>query len=70
MTPALAEDVEAIEAIGRLAGRFGVARIMTLLAEFAHERAEHLMLEGNRPEAARRMQEYRALERAAETLRR
>jgi hypothetical protein len=70
MTPSIVEETDAIEAIGQLTDRFGVARIVTLLAEAAHERAEHLMLKGNRPEAMRRMQEYRALEKAADTLRR
>jgi len=69
MTPAVVEETEAIQALGRLAGHLGVARIVTLLAEFAHERADHLMLAGNRTEAGRRMQEYRVLERAAEALR-
>jgi len=69
MTPTVVEETDAIQALGQLAGHLGVARIVTLLAEFAHERAEHLMLAGNRTEAGRRMQEYRALERAAESLR-
>ena len=69
MTPAVVEEVEAIQALGQLAGHLGIARIVTLLAEFAHERADHLMLAGKRSDATRRMQEYRVLERAAESLR-
>lgn len=69
MTPTVVEETDAIQALGQLAGHLGVARIVTLLAELAHERAEHLMLAGNRTEAGRCMHEYRALERAAETLR-
>ena len=69
MAPAVVEETETIQELGQLAGRLGIARLVTLLAEFAHERADHLMLAGNRTEAGRRMQEYRVLERAAEGLR-
>ncbi len=68
MTPATVEESEAIHTLGQMAGHFGVRWVVTLLAEIAHERADHLMLAGDRPEAVRHMQEYRVLERAAETL--
>ena len=68
MISAKVEETDAIHTLGKLAGHFGVRWVVTLLAEIAHERADQLMLAGDRPEAMRHMQEYRVLERAAETL--
>jgi hypothetical protein len=65
VVPEVIEEGEAIQALGRLFGRFGAARLVTLLAEIESEHSEELLLAGKRPEAARYKQESRVLERAA-----
>jgi hypothetical protein len=63
-----ADEGDSVAAVSRLIEQFGVEGLVALIAEITEQRSDYLFLSGERQKAAQCMRDFRALQRALQTL--